>query len=237
MSNALIKKYKEVWYIPILVSVSICYVCFMTMNTNSKTILLLCMLIPLVSLLTSLALGIIKLFQKNFLDAIFQIIFTLMVSYIAYFIFSMSMMFYPYDFYANNLDLPQNVPLNNPLSLELRDSVSKAPLKQNQFILYNSFQPGLYEYDLTLKSKETGKIYLRAIEITQEDTLSLKLEEMEVIKSDSLITYKTKDHFTIYEGDWGKPYGARLEVWFFPDNDSIERKLLEKNYIIEGWQR
>jgi hypothetical protein len=43
--------------------------------------------------------------------------------------------------------------------------------------------------------------------------------------------------FTIYEGDWGKPYAARFEVWFQPDSGAMERKLLEKVYKIEGWQR
>jgi hypothetical protein len=43
--------------------------------------------------------------------------------------------------------------------------------------------------------------------------------------------------FTIYEGDWGKPYSARFEIWFIPDNGGKERKLVEKNYKVEGWQR
>jgi hypothetical protein len=40
---------------------------------------------------------------------------------------------------------------------------------------------------------------------------------------------------TIYEGDWGKPYAARFEVWFKPDNGGNEQKLFQKNYKIEGW--
>jgi hypothetical protein len=49
--------------------------------------------------------------------------------------------------------------------------------------------------------------------------------------------YSAESIFTIYEGDWGKPYAARFEVWFFPDNGGKERKLIEKNFKIEGWQR
>ena len=41
----------------------------------------------------------------------------------------------------------------------------------------------------------------------------------------------------IGEGDWGKYYAARFEVWFDPDSGAPERKLLEKNFKIEGWQR
>ncbi|WP_348636566.1 hypothetical protein QLS71_015380 [Mariniflexile litorale] len=55
--------------------------------------------------------------------------------------------------------------------------------------------------------------------------------------NDTIKKFSTKDDFTIYEGDWGKPYGARFEVWFKPDNGGKEVKLLEKNYIIEGWMR
>ena len=40
-----------------------------------------------------------------------------------------------------------------------------------------------------------------------------------------------------YEGDWGKPYAARLEVWFTPDSGGPDRKLMEKTFKIEGWQR
>lgn len=43
--------------------------------------------------------------------------------------------------------------------------------------------------------------------------------------------------FTIYEGDWDKPYAARFEVWFVPDSGKPERKLMEKVFKIEGWQR
>jgi hypothetical protein len=43
--------------------------------------------------------------------------------------------------------------------------------------------------------------------------------------------------FTIYEGDWGKPYAARFEVWFVPDSGKPERKLMQQVFRIEGWQR
>jgi hypothetical protein len=49
--------------------------------------------------------------------------------------------------------------------------------------------------------------------------------------------FGTKKHFTIYEGDWGNPYAGKFELWFKPKNGGRERKLLTKNYIIEGWMR
>ena len=44
-------------------------------------------------------------------------------------------------------------------------------------------------------------------------------------------------HFTIYEGRWGQYYGARFEIWFQSDSGGPERKLFEKNYKIQGWER
>ena len=108
--------------------------------------------------------------------------------------------------------------------------------------MYNSFQPGLYEYDIWINSKERGIAYLKAYEITKNIELSSdRLKKRSSIRiektNDSIVRFGTKDIFTIYEGDWGKPYAARFELWFKPDNGGAERKIIEKNYKIEGWQR
>ncbi len=42
---------------------------------------------------------------------------------------------------------------------------------------------------------------------------------------------------TVYEGDWETYYPALLELWFVPDCGKPERKLIEKIFKIEGWQR
>jgi len=44
--------------------------------------------------------------------------------------------------------------------------------------------------------------------------------------TDSIIKFSSDTDFTIYEGDWGKPYVARFELWFKPDNGGQERKLI-----------
>jgi hypothetical protein len=49
--------------------------------------------------------------------------------------------------------------------------------------------------------------------------------------------FGAKAGFTVYEGDWGKPYAARFEVWFEPDSGKGQRKLSERVFKIEGWQR
>ena len=42
--------------------------------------------------------------------------------------------------------------------------------------------------------------------------------------------------FTIFEGDWGDCYAARIEVWF-KDKQGHKRKLSEKVYGVQGWMR
>lgn len=42
---------------------------------------------------------------------------------------------------------------------------------------------------------------------------------------------------TIYEGGWGIYYPARFELWFAPDSGKPERKLAERIFRVEGWER
>ena len=150
------------------------------------------------------------------------------------------------DEWAKNLKIPTNIQLDNPVDLgfdENRpDSITNRPVNQTDFQLYNSFQPGLYEFDFWTDKIESGTIYLKAFEITQEYALSTdRLPKRSSIKiynpTDSIKKIGTTSHFTIYEGDWGQPYAARFEVWFKPDNGGQEQKLFSKNYKIEGWMR
>ena len=108
--------------------------------------------------------------------------------------------------------------------------------------LRNGMQPGIYESRIRVNPGETGRIYLKAFEVTKGTPLSetrLKERSNEWVgwSSDPNELFFSNTDFTIYEGDWGKPYAARFEVWFQPDSGAMERKLLEKVYKIEGWQR
>lgn len=108
--------------------------------------------------------------------------------------------------------------------------------------LRNSFQPGLYDSEIWVNPGEPGMIYLKAFEITQGTPLSvdrLKVRSNEWIgwSGNPEELFFSNTHFTIYEGDWGKPYAARFEVWFTPDSGRADRKLLEEVFKIEGWQR
>ncbi len=108
--------------------------------------------------------------------------------------------------------------------------------------LRNSFQPGLYDSIIWVNAGEPGRIYLKAFEATKGTALSgdrLGGDSSEWVgwSNDSEESFFSNTHFMIYEGDWGKPYAARFEVWFVPDSGGPERKLIEKVFKIEGWQR
>ena len=154
------------------------------------------------------------------------------------------------DTWAENLKIPKNIQISNPVDMESGinqdekkpNSITNKIVKKTEFQLYNSFQPGLYEYDFWIGKIESGTIYLKAFEITQNISLSDEsLPKRTAISvynpTDNIKKYGTSNHFTIYEGDWGQPYAARFEVWFKPDNGKKEIKLFAKNYKIEGWMR
>ncbi len=148
------------------------------------------------------------------------------------------------DKWADNLEIPKNIVLENPIDLTYiiphDDSVRNIKKNKPDLQIYNSTQKGIYQYDFWIGKIESGTIYLKAFEITQEYALSAdRLHDRSAIKiynaTDSIVKFSTTSDFTIYEGDWGKPYAARFEVWFKPDNGRQERKLFMKNYKIEGW--
>jgi hypothetical protein len=148
------------------------------------------------------------------------------------------------DRYADNLIIPDDIEINDPIESKWNaknDSVSVVKKQEFDFEVYQGFQPGLYKFDVWIGRIDSGIVYLKAYEITQNDRLSKEsLTKGSSIRvgniNNKIKRFKTQGHFTIYEGDFGQPYAARFEVWYLPDKGG-ERKLAEKNYKIEGWQR
>jgi hypothetical protein len=115
------------------------------------------------------------------------------------------------------------------------------------FRLLTGMQPGIYGIVYSLNPGESGFVYLKAFEVTKGTPLSVdrlkaasetRMAETRMAWSaDPAERFGAKSGFTIYEGDWGKPYAARFEVWFKPDSGGTERKFAERIFKIEGWQR
>jgi hypothetical protein len=110
------------------------------------------------------------------------------------------------------------------------------------FRLLEGMQPGIYGIAYSLNPGEPGVVYLKAFEVTQgtslsDDRLRGASETRMSWSKNPADLFGAKAGFTIYEGDWGKPYAARFEVWFQPDSGKPARKLAQRIFKIEGWQR
>ena len=108
--------------------------------------------------------------------------------------------------------------------------------------LLTGMQPGIYEAVYSVNPGEPGSVYLKAFEVTKGTPLSVdRLKEASKTRttwsSQASERFGARARFTIYEGDWGKPYAARFEVWFRPDASQTERLLAARIFKIEGWQR
>lgn len=126
--------------------------------------------------------------------------------------------------------------------VELKLPSDAAKRGADEFVLRNGMQPGIYNLTLRLNPGEPGLTYLKAFEVTKGTRLSEgrlydRSNERIGWSSDSGEKFLYENEFTIYEGDWGKPYAARIKVWFRPDSGKPERKLIERVCKIEGWQR
>ncbi|MCO5241238.1 MAG: hypothetical protein M9904_14400 [Chitinophagaceae bacterium] len=184
--------------------------------------------ILLISVLTILISVVVQLTKGQFLT-LFLTLCVLGVTAVA-FLYASFALFWKIqsmpDRYADELKIPSNIQVYLPSDT----TFSIADVTPN-FQLYNSFQPGLYYYSLWTRKIEKGYCYLKAFEVTQNDRLSGdRLKEQSKIEvfnlSDTIRVFEMgkdsytshRPFFTIYEGDWGKPYAARFEVWFVPAN-------------------
>jgi hypothetical protein len=216
---------------------------FLSNSITLENISFYILLISVLSILISIIFQIIKgQFLKSFLTLCVLGLGALIFFYasIALFLKAQSMP----DGYADKLTIPKDIKIYLP-----SDTTFSVGDTTPNFQLYNSFQPGLYTYSLWTKRIEKGYCYLKAFEVTKNDPLSVdRLKERSRIdvfnSSDTLKRFDMENDnnnsesiFTIYEGDWDKPYAARFEVWFVPANGGQEKKLVEKNFKIEGWMR
>ncbi len=126
----------------------------------------------------------------------------------------------------------------------IRGILPDSSIRQGEasFVLSNSSQPGIYDSIIWVNPGEPGMLYFKAFEVTKGTPLSigrLKETSNEWVgwSDDPEELFFSNTHFTIYEGEWGKPYSTRFEVWFTPDSGSPDWKLMEKNFKVEGWQR
>ncbi len=109
-----------------------------------------------------------------------------------------------------------------------------------QVQLLNGLQGGIYVMKVWSNQGQPGTFSIKATEITKGIPLSeqrLKEHDVKTYGDSSSKLYYSQLDFTIYEGNWEEYYGARIELWFTPDDGGPKRKVWEANCKIQGWQR
>ena len=137
--------------------------------------------------------------------------------------------------------------LSSPLSKKDdfdRSLLPPGSIKKGDANIYitNGMQGGFYFVFAHINPGEAGYAYLKVYEATRNTPLSAhgvkersrKLMGWSNIREEK---FHYNSRVTIFEGDWGTYYPARFELWFVPDSGGKERKLIEKIYKIEGYQR
>jgi hypothetical protein len=102
-------------------------------------------------------------------------------------------------------------------------------------------ESGIYRTELWVHAGEPGCVYLKAFEVTHGTPLAtdfLKKDSNAWIgwSDDPAELFYSTAKIVIGEGDPGKPYAARFEVWFAPASGRPRRKLLEKVFKITGYK-
>lgn len=131
-----------------------------------------------------------------------------------------------------NLPLLEGEELPHPI-----DSIASNTWLQ----IWNDVQGGMYTYEFHHPALEEGWIYLRCYEATKNIPLSPeRISATSMVATPSTTSFSKLvegQRFTIYAGEWGDYYAARIEVWHKDANTGKERKLMEKVYRVEGWER
>ncbi|MCS4304720.1 MULTISPECIES: hypothetical protein [Chryseobacterium] len=197
--------------------------------------------IPFLVVVVSFLLGISRMFKKDeFKNGLWQCFLSIIILSILGILFGLYPPKSPYKPYNNDIKNPKNAKFSMPLKI-FSDEKELVEVTQPDILIYDYLQPGTYKYDVFLNKTEKGKVYLKVYDFNTNRILSekeIKKESMRVVfnPNDELKEFSSgNDGFTVKEGDWGDYYGSRIEVWFKPDNSNeSERKLVEKNYIIQG---
>ena len=141
-----------------------------------------------------------------------------------------------------NIEIPKNLTFEKPtgfLTNQQIDSLKNLKVVDEKILVIGSGYDG-YDFYMWHKPIEKGEIYIKAYELTQNIRLSQeKLTERTKNKiTDSGNEFKLyKGRSLIYEGTFSNFYPVRFELWFKSDNSGIEKKLTEKGYLIDGWDR
>lgn len=143
--------------------------------------------------------------------------------------------------YAAEHPIPKGLVCHTPMAEHADTEKAVNPTDSTTFLqIRKGIQGGIYEYSFYYPALPEGTIWLQCYEAGKNTPLSAreikKKTSQKTEGTDRFTCLAENKEFTIYEGDWGEHYAARIEVWF-KDKKGNKRKLLEKFYTVEGWSR
>ncbi|MBB4080846.1 hypothetical protein GGR28_003485 [Lewinella aquimaris] len=141
-----------------------------------------------------------------------------------------------------NIDFSEDEDYQKPteyLSNKEIDSLKTIKVESAKIEIIGTGYSG-YDFYMWHKPTEKGEIYIKAFEVTENRRLS---EWKLTNRTRNIVTGPSEDFklFTgntvVDEGTFEKYYPARFELWFKSSDDETEKKLTEKSYFIDGWDR
>ena len=141
-----------------------------------------------------------------------------------------------------NIKIPKNLTFEKPIEFltnQQIDSLKKITVTEEKIVVIGDGYSG-YDFYMWHKPTEKGEIYIKAFELTQ----NIQLSEWKLSNRTNNKISELSDNYKLYEGNtvidegtFEHYYPTRFELWFKSESSGIEKKLTEKNYVIDGWDR
>jgi len=194
----------------------------------------------ILSILGLIASWVILLLRKKWIECLLSVILSAVIVCVLWFPLVWGAMTGP-DGFGKKHHIPDGLAFNLPQeSYSGNLSIDSLDI-QDYLQIWNGPQGGIYKYDFYYPSLPAGDVFLRCYEVTKNIPLSEeRIREKSTVSVDSTYSFSQvvdKKEFTVYEGDWGDYYAARIEVWHRDANTGKEKKLMDKIYRVEGWMR
>lgn len=237
-----IKKYiiKYWWSFPVLLVLFMLTLglLFTTVPSLLETIVYILLFLTLLALPVS---WIILLVNRQWLKCLMSLLASVLVVCVSWIPLVFGAMTGP-DGFGRVYPIPEGLEYNLPLSTDSNLSLPIDSLDIDSYLqVWTDYDGGVYMYDLYYDALPAGEIFLRCYEATRNIPLSEeRIPEESRVSINSTTSFSkliSRKKFTIYEGDYGDYYAARIEVWHRNAETKREMKLLEKVYRVEGWMR
>lgn len=205
-------------------------------------------IILLITILIELGKIIILLIKKQWRKFALSVGVDLVLAVAAITILMVAAMTAP-DGFARHHKIPEGLELNEPIEDPSlfgipNEKASEVPVidsTDKDSYLQLTGEKGQYWYDFHYSALPEGTVFLKCYEVGKNEPLSMDRLPQKSSCAHPATSYFSKivdkKDFTLYEGDFGEYYAVRVEVWHREKATNKERKLLEKLYRMEGWER